>query len=322
MLTEFRLNSVQMGNYSDNPISYFRMMLAMFSLAYKLATLKRFYFNQSEFLEVLNNLQNASMLLPEPKIKIQNAHFIKLFFGMCASVGFADLIIGVNFVGSTWQLTPEWWLRQLVSLARYTVFQGPEPTLNKAPELSEIVWIDYILAILTGCGLFQRYILGLFCDLCILSNVLTLWVVVNSFAQSISKTSDANWKVVYSQYKTIRTISQTINRALGNLVTGFMAEAIIFYSINLDRTLVTQDVFRKMHMAYYYLNTFSILFLSANICSQLDTLKRWLAEDVNRRQVSLDELQIVLQELQSKEVGIRGGDKFTISYSLVATVSS
>lgn len=128
----------------------------MFGFTYKLLTLKRFCCNQVDFLQVLISVQNDTML-PKPKMPIQNALVIKLFFGMCAGVGFADLISGTYFVGPTWRLSPSWWCRQLVSLARYTMFMGPEPSLNFAPELSEIGWIDVFFSILTGCGLFQRY---------------------------------------------------------------------------------------------------------------------------------------------------------------------
>lgn len=54
----------------------------------------------------------------------------------------------------------------------------------------------------------------------------------------------------------------------------------------------------------------------------MSVLKTWLSVDENRRDVPLDELQLVLQELALKDdVGIRGSNVFTITYSLVANVS-
>ncbi len=55
----------------------------------------------------------------------------------------------------------------------------------------------------------------------------------------------------------------------------------------------------------------------------MSVLKTWLSEDENRKDVPLDELQLVLQELALKDdVGIRGSNVFTIKYSLVANVSN
>lgn len=54
----------------------------------------------------------------------------------------------------------------------------------------------------------------------------------------------------------------------------------------------------------------------------MSVLKTWLSVDENRRDVPLDELQLVLQELALKDdVGIRGSNVFTITYSLVVNVS-
>lgn len=130
----------------------------------------------------------------------------------------------------------------------------------------------------------DRYVSGLFCDLCILSHSITLWTVAHTFAEDLRSQSTISnnfssgkdgtlhrktWGVIYSEYKAIRKLSMAINTALGSTVMGFMAEAIIFYSMYLATTLVTQDIYKQIFMIYFYLNTFSILVISADICAQV-----------------------------------------------------
>lgn len=182
----------------------------------------------------------------------------------------------------------------------------------------------------------DRFTLGVYSDICLLALALTLWTVVHSFTESLQMTShcipcnDTNmavehgkpsWEFVYRRYKLVRKYCEIINEALSHLVTGFMAEATIFYSVNLDMTVVTENNWKKSCLIYFYCCTFSILLYSANICTKMGSLKIWLADDGNRRTVPLDELQIVLGEIQANDVGIKISKVFTITYSLIANVS-
>lgn len=54
----------------------------------------------------------------------------------------------------------------------------------------------------------------------------------------------------------------------------------------------------------------------------MDTLKRWLSQDENRRTVPDDQLNIVLHEFQWQTVGIQGGRIFTFTFSLLWNVSA
>lgn len=54
---------------------------------------------------------------------------------------------------------------------------------------------------------------------------------------------------------------------------------------------------------------------------QMEAVETWLADDENRKNVPIDEMQIVLHETAEKVIGIRGNNVFTITYSSVFTVS-
>lgn len=53
----------------------------------------------------------------------------------------------------------------------------------------------------------------------------------------------------------------------------------------------------------------------------MGAVKTWLADDENRKNVPVDEIQIVLHEAAEKDIGIRGNNVFTITYSSVFSVS-
>lgn len=54
---------------------------------------------------------------------------------------------------------------------------------------------------------------------------------------------------------------------------------------------------------------------------QKNIVKRWLAIPENRVEISGDQLQIILDQVNHNEIGIHGSGIFTITYALVASVS-
>lgn len=50
------------------------------------------------------------------------------------------------------------------------------------------------------------------------------------------------------------------------------------------------------------------------------SLKVWISKPHNRKQVGLDELQIVLDEVNSNAVGIKASGIMTVTYGVVANV--
>lgn len=53
----------------------------------------------------------------------------------------------------------------------------------------------------------------------------------------------------------------------------------------------------------------------------METIKLWLTRNNNAKNVPSDEVSLVLHEMVIKDIGIRGSDLFTITFSLVAKVT-
>ncbi len=52
----------------------------------------------------------------------------------------------------------------------------------------------------------------------------------------------------------------------------------------------------------------------------MERVKGWISFGDNRKRVPVDEFSIVLHEMLAKDIGIRGSNVFTITYSLLAVV--
>ncbi len=52
----------------------------------------------------------------------------------------------------------------------------------------------------------------------------------------------------------------------------------------------------------------------------MDSLNRWLSHDVNRKEIPMDQMNIILSELHERVIGIRGSNVFTITYYVLWNV--
>ncbi|ODM93117.1 hypothetical protein Ocin01_13561 [Orchesella cincta] len=129
-----------------------------------------------------------------------------------------------------------------------------------------------------------------------------------------------NWECVYTIYKELRTLSHLINSAFGSIITVTMARAILFNSANVDHALYGQDFMKKILLLLLTVHDTAVFLLAADACNRMDGFKIWLSKDENRKTVPLDQLNVVLNEINTATVGIRGNNMFTITYSLLWSV--
>lgn len=80
---------------------------------------------------------------------------------------------------------------------------------------------------------------------------------------------ELSWSDVYGHFRVVQKLALIINVALGNLVTWYMLEAVMYYSVRLNKFLTSTDIFVRVDLAVFYFTTFGILFISADICSQV-----------------------------------------------------
>lgn len=310
------------------------------SLVFKCSILKRFWFNGKDFIAVVNQLQFVKLEVRS----FQRTSIVFVCFLLYSLVPVYMFLGGTKLdIGAT-ILSPKTWAYGMINKTRKCCTYLSDPT----DDLMD--WKETAGAIICSFAILQRYfsrsftntalflkllhkffhrsLLGQFGDLCILVHSVTLWTSAREFAllnmKLIGNTllcSRKAWDDIYSRYKDLRKLSGLINRSLGSLVVFFLAEGIMYYSINLDNTMAVLGYIRKASMIILYCETAGVLFFSANIHDQVSSVRDWLEVDINRKSVPVDELQLILNELQTKKIGIHGGNLFTVSYSLIGTVS-
>ncbi len=90
---------------------------------------------------------------------------------------------------------------------------------------------------------------------------------------SVDEREELAWSDVYGHFRVVQKLAMLINIALGNLITLYMTEAVMYYSVRLNKFLTSTDIFVRVDLAVFYLTTFGILFISADICSQVEYKK-------------------------------------------------
>ncbi|CAL8072528.1 unnamed protein product [Orchesella dallaii] len=335
---------------ATNPAQYFLLIMNTFNFTYKSVFVKRMWRNKTQFLHIVNFIVGERALPAGNAKVIRKAIIIGITLGIYVVMAFGSLVAGKYFLVDISEWSPSWWYRRLVQDTRYMLFYGNTSSTNEGPELNDITALDQFFSVINSVGLISRYLLGFFTDLCIFSMVLTLWSASYSFANGFNNliantdgenethplykrkriisaitTSGSNlcsgssWQQIYETYKAIRMLSVLINSALGSIVFWFLGDAIMAYSVNMDAFLIAKNVYKRANLSCYYFCTFGILFMAGDICTQMESIKHWLADDENRKTVPSDQMEIVLHEMLAKDIGIRGNNIFTLTYSIAAT---
>lgn len=126
------------------------------------------------------------------------------------------------------------------------------------------------------------------------------------------------WHSYYLNFQAIQNMSESINDALGSQVFWEFLDDLLFYSTSLKAVVfATEELKMFQYLVFYFMNI-GTLYLSADICRQMECLKDWLKICDNSKLVSPEEAQVVFHEVIVKDIGIRGSNKFTITFSFLS----
>lgn len=212
---------------------------------------------------------------------------------ICSTYSILTFYIGVVdlFKTSNWSL--EWWLRRLVAESRYSYFIGNGTQPLEEISTFSLTFSDTLFAILEIFTSFFRTFAGYYGDLCILMNLLTLYIPVLSFTNVIYSQvmeastivnkigkkhkksvllrrdlqhyirQDVNEKI--KLFKEVATLSELIGNSMGGLVLPFLVEAVSFYSNSFHETLVAETFGLKLRRTFYFTEASIIIWLSADV---------------------------------------------------------
>ncbi len=180
------------SSFHKNPVKYFTLIDSIFNFIYKATLIKRLWWNQKEFVNLMSFITSTPCFQSQGHSKLAKPiyiHGVLLFYGF---VGTASLIAGKNFVSGLAEWTPDWWGRRLVVLSRYTFYIDWKMGKG-APQIGEISGWEIGLAGITALGLLSRFILGFYIDLSILAMTTTLWTATLEFSKVIRFSPFEKW---------------------------------------------------------------------------------------------------------------------------------
>lgn len=134
-----------------------------------------------------------------------------------------------------------------------------------------------------------------------------------------------------------------MNQIFGSVIALYTASSVVGFAMTLDIILIHPEVDVQAVMGVFQVMTLISLVLAADVngqvtkfhfwrtlidldiinfffCFKMETLKKWLSIDENRKSVPDNELNIILHEIQWNTIAIRGGRAFTYTYTLLWNV--
>ncbi|CAL8147015.1 unnamed protein product [Orchesella dallaii] len=258
-----------------SPVKYFSLLVTLFSLLYKVSIVNCIWKKQDILLKIVN--------FPSPRNPINfecksGSSIIESYIcvRIICTVAFLASITRLCIPSTASSLQAEKsdtdsfqdWYWSLVSESRYVFFLSTDHEQQFEPRIFS--HFHCILAGFTLLSLLTKFIMGVFVDIFLLMNVLTLWARVREFVDVILKeeqvTSPASILAVYWSLQKFATL---INDYVGVIFVYHMGEDLLAYAITLKDFLSFEiSVTAVLHL-FYYGCSMSILFVPSIICHKV-----------------------------------------------------
>ncbi|ODM98882.1 hypothetical protein Ocin01_07799 [Orchesella cincta] len=300
-------------------IKAFKVVNVLTTFIYKMLALRRFWFNQKNYLEIFQRIQDTpsfSLI----SFKVLRRPCVGAIFLVPVLQIIMSTISGKGFIplSKPWSITL--WSNQLLKFSRYSFFVD-DSGLGFFDSNTTANWTiyDVPMSFLISIGSFQRQAVGTLYEVLVTSFTFTLWIAVRCFATDIRRdTGNAlTYEQVLNRLDDLAKLSSAINDALGSHVFWMLAESVLYYAINLTDVATNPHPIVRLDALIFYVIFLANLLVSADIRKQLLVVDIiWLNKASNRRYHEFRTYNL-LKSTQDK-IGIEIDGSSTISYSFVA----
>lgn len=339
--------SIPTSSNSSDPSKYFQCCLSVLSAAYKFVCLRFFWFRQPILLSILNYISQQGALLTSNVSMATRNHFIsrKLTVSIICFFYFALLFCNIFSEGRAHSSDESFW--SLHRFCKSIAANSPFPLPLLLPHG------DKFLTVFTSIGYLHLRILSAYCDLLLLMVVMTMWTCSRAFALYLQQTTteaylqgsqtifttklrirpklhslNETWLKIQANLEFLRKMSASMNKLFGQNVTLFLSESVLYYSIGFNDVFVEaaaehngRDWGVMIRFLVFFGSTCAIMITAADVTYQMDSLKEWLSVEENRMQVELHHLQVLLNQVDTHLVSVKGSNIFPITYGVIANVS-
>lgn len=120
-----------------------------------------------------------------------------------------------------------------------------------------------------------RQINGMYEELIICVAIIGFWLNTKFFVEFLKGVNSAEkWELVYKNYTKLRSYGRLTNDVFSQLFLAYTGTSLFYYSINLDKFLISSDIMVRLKYCVYYTNLFCIFILASDINKQVSKILR------------------------------------------------
>lgn len=269
-----------------DPSMYLFLAVNVDNLFLKVATVKRFWFDEKKIVQIVNYILNTENGLPFPEasrnfcLSLDPGLWVIIACTIFTGMAFGHWLTGsLYFVTSakpTGMTILNWnasvWWNGMLDKGRFTFFLDKQVCS---------VAIESAAALLAALGYLWRLVVGANEELFLLIMTFTMWVTANEFQARLITTNGnipnqlkrlRSWPDISREYEAIKTLADMVNNVFGWTMFSAVIQTALFNSVNTDDLFQNDSGFdwTKVCTFSVYSFTISVVFLlSADVCKKV-----------------------------------------------------
>lgn len=269
-----------------DPSMYLFLAVNVENLLVKCATVKRFWFDETKIVAIIDFILDAENNLPFPKtssnLLVTPLSYLLAILACLHYTGMAIIhfltgrLYYVASVGSSSIPLESWnvsvWWDQMLSEGRFSFFINGQVS-------NEI--FDRVAGILAAVGYLWRLVLGGNEELFFLLAVLTMWIATNEFQTRFKAPCDGKsntmkgvrtWSEISREYDALKILADKINGVFGWTIFYMVIQTALFNSVNTDDIFMNEfstNWPKIVSFIIYSLTIGSIFLLMADCCRKV-----------------------------------------------------
>lgn len=146
--------------------------------------------------------------------------------------------------------------------------------------------------------------------------------VMNEEAEFYKFYKTCNWLTIRQNYEALRKMSVVISENLGTLITVFLLEFVFYFAVGFDEMFdfTNSDWSLIGNMLFWFIESCGILYFAADACHKVSVVTDWFRVMEQAKYIPNFEFYLIMNEVQSNSVAIKGSNVYPITYSFVASV--
>ncbi|CAL8126872.1 unnamed protein product [Orchesella dallaii] len=330
-LSEERKYFSEVQKTSSNPVFFFRLQWGLFNIIFNVFVTLSLFRNAENVINLFDTYNKSSSLPKPAPSRVETTR--RLSIALCTSylcLGLLIFMFDTAIPRSRIQQNNNGFVDNLIYefghmffLERYFTTDNGVFLLIKG-NLSLKNGVGILMGILKGF----RWIHGYYGELFLQVGIISLWLHAHEFQRRILNptahvSSTTTFKRFHENLHAIKLFSESINNIFSLPFLWYTMSSIVGISLNLDGILTTEKWIHLIWKISFGSLGISNFIIAADISHKVNSLDDWLLKispDVLIL-IPQNNLSLVMHELSNSKIGMKIGNIFTLTYSILANVS-